>query len=157
MENHDEVIFRPREFLVKHWIKIVFIFLLMGAHWFNVKGVTVPTSEPNVKFEIVTERETYYVGEVAQAKFLIRNMMPFPIRIVITEDIIESGRYANETKGGIHTEYHSEEKPLDVRIGIGHAYGENTGMGPNTIRSGEYIFEYYVAGNNITHSVNIVE
>jgi len=157
MENNDEVIFRPREFLRKHWIKFVFIFLIMGAHWFNIKGVTVPTSEPYVKFEIVTERETYYVGEVAQAKFLIRNMMPFPIRIVITEDIEIRRRYANETKAAISHQYFSEDKPLDVRIGIGHAYGENRYSGLHTSRSGEIVFEFYVAGNNITHSVNIVE
>ena len=155
MEITDD--FRPIEFLSKHRKGFSLVILLVTAYWLNYHGVTVPASEPFVKFEIFTERETYHLGEVPQAKFLIRNMMPFPIRIIITEDIFEEGKYANETKGFIHTRTLSENKTLDIKIDIGQAYGENTGMGFVSNRLGEIVFEYFIVGNHIKHSVFIVD
>ena len=155
MKNTDD--FKPIEFITRHKKGFTLLFLVISAYWLNYHGVTVPASEPFVKFEITTERETYYLGEVPNAKYLIRNMMPFPIRLVITEDIIKKGRYANETNGFTSTRTLSENKTLDIKIDSGQAFGENSGMGFVSNRPGEIVFEYFIVGNHIKYSVFIVE
>ena len=57
----------------------------------NGNGIPVPIKEPFVKLEILVEKETYRIGENVQAQFLLRNMMPFSIRIKFKSNVIKKG------------------------------------------------------------------
>lgn len=156
MENTDD--FTPFEFMRNHKKGFSLIILLITAYWLTYHGVTVPASEPFVRFEIVTERETYHLGESIMAHFQIRNMMPFPIRIKIDETMFRKAKHSLDKGWSVSTHGSGKNKPYEVKIEPGHAYLENHGIGPAyTTKLGEYLFNLEYGDQTINHSVSIVD
>ena len=62
----------------------VFVFIiLLGVYMY---GIPVPVESPYVQLEIASEKIFFNVGDTVFQQYLIRNQMPFPIRINLTKD-----------------------------------------------------------------------
>ena len=119
-------------------------------------GVPVPLKEPFVKLEILVEKETYRVGEDVQAQFLLRNMMPFPIRIKFTSNVIKKGYYYADAKGGFTShEVWLRNQTDGIMLGIGSALYEDSAISFIPSRSGDYIFYFKVEEMELMSTVHV--
>ena len=118
-------------------------------------GVPVPLKEPFVKLEILVEKETYRVGEDVQAQFLLRNMMPFPIRIKFTSNVVKKGYYADTKEGFTSQEVWPRNQTDDVILGIGSALYKNGSIRFTPSRPGDYIFYFKVEEMELMRIVEI--
>jgi len=77
----------------------VSVFIIL--YGINYYGISVPVEIPYVQLEIVSEKSEYIVGETTTQRYLLRNQMPFPIKLtfntnmtihyVILENTIQAG------------------------------------------------------------------
>ena len=158
MENTKIEKYGLVDFIKEHKIALTLISLIFLGLWAYQEGVPVPTSEPFVKFEIVTESDTYYLGERVPAQFLIRNLMPFPVRIEITDTMYTKYRYTDKEGESYASIGGGKEKPYTIKIAAGHAYNEGHTLGPaSTVRTGTLMFIFEHGDQILTHTVSIVE
>lgn len=138
------------------------VFLLGIIGLFSViiiygNGILVPVREPFVNLEIVVEKDTYRVGEEVKAKFLLKNMMPFPVRINFNSDVIKKGYYADTQEGFTGRESRLRNQNNLVMLGIGSAlFGDET-VSFIPSRPGDYIFYFEVEGMELIHTIEIEE
>ena len=118
-------------------------------------GIPVPIKEPFVKLEILVEKETYRVGEDVQAQFLLRNMMPFSIRIKFTSNVVKKGYYADTKKGFTGQEVWPRNQTDDIFLGIGSALYEDEAISFIPSRSGDYIFYFKVEETELIRTLKI--
>jgi hypothetical protein len=118
-------------------------------------GVPVPIKEPFVKLEVLVEKETYRVGEYVQARFLLRNMMPFPIRIKFTSNVVKKGYYADTKEGFKSKEVWPRNQTDDIILGIGSALYKDRSVGFTPSRPGDYIFYFKVEEMELMRTVKI--
>ena len=158
METTESENYGLIDFIQEHKRALTLISLIFLGLWAYLEGVPVPTGEPYVKFEIITERDTYYVGESVPAQFLIRNLMPFPVRIEITNTMFTKYRYTDKEGGSYASIGGGKEKPYSIKIAAGHAYNEGHTLGPaSTVRTGTLMFIFEHGDQILNHTVSIVE
>ncbi len=68
-------------------IKITGVFVLIILLGVYTYGVSVPFESPFVKLEIRSEKDVYNLGENSKQEFLVRNQMPFPVKLTFTKNI----------------------------------------------------------------------
>lgn len=120
-------------------------------------GILVPVKEPFVKLEIVVEKDTYRVGEDVQAKFLLRNMMPFPIRLKFVSDVIKKGYYADTQDGFTSQERRLRNQTNGIMLGIGSALFKDETISFIPSKPGYYIFYFGVEGMELIRTIKIEE
>ena len=118
-------------------------------------GVPVPIKEPFVKLEILVEKETYRVGEDVQAQFLLRNMMPFSIRIKFASNVVKKGYYADTKEGFTSQEVWPRNQTDAIMLGIGSALYRDEAISFIPSRSGDYIFYFKVEETELMRTLKI--
>ena len=118
-------------------------------------GVPVPIKEPFVKLEVLVEKDKYRVGEYVQAQFLLRNMMPFPIKIKFKSNVVKKGYYADTKEGFTSQEVWPRNQTDDVILGIGSALYKNGSIRFTPSRPGDYIFYFKVEEMELMRTVEI--
>jgi hypothetical protein len=121
----------------------------------NGNGIPVPIKEPFVKLEILVEKETYRIGEDVQAQFLLRNMMPFSIRIKFKSDVIKRGYYIDTQEGFTSQEVRLRKQTEGIKLSIGSAIYEDEAISFIPSRSGDYIFYFKVEETELMRTVKI--
>ena len=134
---------------------IVLVGILAATY---IIGVPVPACRPYVEPQIWLERDIYHVGESVRANVVLKNNMPFPVRVTLTE--------------GIHCEMYMEEipdevsrigsrnprkTPEEIRIGLVQAAWHYLDGGPTTVTPGQLTFNFTVENMTIKKTVTIVE
>ena len=120
-------------------------------------GIPVPVKEPFVKLEIVVEKDTYRVGEDVQAKFLLRNMIPFPIRLKFESDVIKKGYYADTQEGFTSQERRLRNQTNGIMLGIGAALFKDETISFIPSKPGDYVFYFEVEDMELIRAVKIEE
>jgi len=143
------------QFFTKRNLTLLGIIGLFSIVIINGNGVPVPIKEPFVKLEILVEKETYRVGEYVQAQFLLRNMMPFSIRIKFTSNVIKKGYYADTKEGFTSQEVWPRNQTDDIFLGIGSALYEDEAISFIPSRSGDYIFYFKVEEMELMRTIRI--
>ena len=115
----------------------------------------MPMKEPFVKLEISVEKDTYRVGEDVQAQFLLRNMMPFPIRIRFNSDVIKKGYYADTHEGLISQEIWLRNQTDGIILGIGSALYKDRDIRFIPSRPGDYVFYFKVEDLELIRTIKI--
>lgn len=121
----------------------------------NGNGIPVPMKEPFVKLEISVEKDTYRVGEDVQAKFLLRNMMPFPIRIRFNSNVIKKGYYADTQEGSTSQEIWPRNQTDSIILGIGSALYKDEAVSFIPLRPGDYVFYFKVEDMEMIRTIKI--
>jgi len=143
------------QFFTKRNLTLLGIIGLFSIVIINGNGVPVPIKEPFVKLDILVEKETYRVGEDVQAQFLLRNMMPFSIRIKFTSNVIKKGYYADTKEGFTSQEVWPRNQTDDIFLGIGSALYEDEAISFIPSRSGDYIFYFKVEETELMRTIRI--
>jgi hypothetical protein len=143
------------QFFTKRNLTLLGIIGLFSIVIINGNGVPVPIKEPFVKLDILVEKETYRVGEDVQAQFLLRNMMPFSIRIKFTSNVIKKGYYADTKEGFTSQEVWPRNQTDDIFLGIGSALYEDEAISFIPSRSGDYIFYFKVEEMELMRTIRI--
>jgi hypothetical protein len=118
-------------------------------------GIPVPIKEPFVKLEILVEKETYRVGEDVQAQFLLRNMMPFSIRIKFMSNVVTKGYYADTKEGFTSQEVWPRNQTDDVLLGIGSVLYKDEFVRFTPSRPGDYVFYFKVEEMELMRTIRI--
>ena len=143
------------QFFTKRNLTLLGIIGLFSIVIINGNGVPVPIKEPFVKLDILVEKETYRVGEDVQAQFLLRNMMPFSIRIKFKSDVIKRGYYIDTQEGFTSQEVRLRKQTEGIKLSIGSAIYEDEAISFIPSRSGDYIFYFKVEETELMRTVKI--
>ena len=69
-------------------LKTISVIVLMGILTATyITGVPVPACRPYVEPQIWLERDSYHLGESVMANYVLKNNMPFPVKVTLTEGI----------------------------------------------------------------------
>jgi hypothetical protein len=142
-------------FFTKRNLTLLGIIGLFSIVIINGNEVPVPIKEPFVKLEILVEKETYRVGEEVQAQFLLRNMMPFSIRIKFKSDVIKRGYYIDTQEGFTSQEVRLRNQTDGIKLSIGSALYKDEAISFIPSRSGDYLFYFKVEETELMRTVKI--
>jgi hypothetical protein len=82
-------------------------------------------------------------------------MMPFPIRIKFTSNVVKKGYYADTKEGFTSQEVWPRNQTDDVILGIGSALYKYRSVGFTPSRLGDYIFYFKVEEMELMRTVKI--
>ena len=140
-------------------LKTLTVIVLLGILTATyIIGIPVPACRPYVEPQILLERDSYHLGEIVRANFVLKNNMPFPVRVTLTEGVhyeVYMEEIPYEVSRGGSTGL--RETPEEIRIGLVNAAWSFVNGGPTTVTLGQLTFNLTVENMTAKKTVTIIE